>query len=678
MRKYYIMILILCIGLLSNVVAGVASDQKTILLNREIQAAVEKANQTQVFLVPAAPLEFASSLTWEVTFPKKPALTSEKVPSSFIIEETGANSRKVEKKTASASGTLTIPKGVQYKVTLNAGEYAGLLTKYGLAAKLKLNFAEALVKYSLSDQPYLFDLEILGPVGLTEWTWLWGTDPPGTGAKVTHQFKNGGKTPIVIEGKGKTTAGETTRKFWLDLEVPELVTLNPKVEPLSGPAELDVKALVNAVVNYGQRVSYSWNFGSADEVTGPEAHFVYKNPGRYQVVLTARVTGGGGESSRGEFTYRKTFLVEVSPLTILSNAVVTPALGPVPLQISGSVKPKVSGGPTKLAYQWDIAGENETKAEFKRTFTEPGDYRILLKITDELHPNMVIPEEVFLVKALPPQISLKASGTAGSTSGSSLQGVTPLTVNFDPGINVSGAPVDLVYFWDFGDGETSAVEKPNHVYKKTGSFQARLTVSDRLHVGNMAEATINVNALPPQMDLKASSNVSDGILPLKVNFSSQVSVTGSPCETQYFWDFGDGEFSVEPNPVHIYRQGGKYTAVLEVKDRLNADNIVKVTIPITVKIPELRVTGTISPTSGKAPLTVNCKAEGTETAQDEDEAIVNPNLKYLWDFGDGTSAEGAVQTHTYEQAGTFNASITVLDEAAGVSAKKTFKITVKS
>ncbi|MCL6590370.1 MAG: PKD domain-containing protein [Firmicutes bacterium] len=696
MRKYYIIITLLLVLVFSNVALGVASDQKAILINREIQVGVEKANQKLELLIPAEPLEFASTLTWEVTFPKKPSLTSEKVPASLIIEETGKNPRQIERKIASASGTLTIPKGIQYKATLNAGEYTGLLGKYGLAAKLKLNFSEAQVKYTLLDQPYLFELEILGPVGITEWAWLWGNDPPGVGAKVTHQFKNSGKTPIIIEGKGKTPTGTFTRKFWLELEVPELVILNPKVEPLSGPAELDVKAQVNAVVNYGQRATYRWNFGSGEEISGPEAHFVYQNPGRYQLVLTAVVSGASGngaandraftdsvsgDPSKNNYIYQKTWLVEVSPLTILSNATVTPALGPVPLQVTGSLKPKISGGPTKLSYLWDIAGEKETGTDFKRTFTEPGDYRILLKISDELHPNLVIPEEVFLVKALAPQISLNPTGSgAGAVSSgneSILQGATPLAVNFDPGIHVSGSPVDLSFLWDFGDGETSALEKPAHIFKKTGLHQVRLTVSDALHKGNLAQAIIKVNALAPKMELKAAPSIKSGVFPLQVQFTAEVSVTGSPCEPQYFWDFGDGETSFDQNPVHIYRQSGTYTAVVEVKDRLHADNAVKASFPIAVKIPELRITASISPATGKAPLTVTCKAEGIETALDEDEPINNSSLKYLWDFGDGTTAEGATQTHTYEKAGTYNASVTVRDEAAGVSAKKTFKITVR-
>ncbi len=36
-------------------------------------------------------------------------------------------------------------------------------------------------------------------------------------------------------------------------------------------------------------------------------------------------------------------------------------------------------------------------------------------------------------------------------------------------------------------------------------------------------------------------------------------------------------------------------------------------------------------------------------------------VKYLWDFGDGTTAEGKNVTHTYEHDGNFNVTLTVVD-----------------
>ncbi len=52
-------------------------------------------------------------------------------------------------------------------------------------------------------------------------------------------------------------------------------------------------------------------------------------------------------------------------------------------------------------------------------------------------------------------------------------------------------------------------------------------------------------------------------------------------------------------------------------------------------------------------------------------------LSFTWNFGDGVTATGMTATHTYINAGTYSATLTVVD-AAGNSAQATVTITVKS
>jgi glucose/arabinose dehydrogenase len=68
---------------------------------------------------------------------------------------------------------------------------------------------------------------------------------------------------------------------------------------------------------------------------------------------------------------------------------------------------------------------------------------------------------------------------------------------------------------------------------------------------------------------------------------------------------------------------------------------------------------TASPRSGPAPLTVRFDASGSADPDGQ-------TLTFEWDFGDGILASGgAVQTHTYQNAGRFTARVTVRDSAGG-------------
>jgi PKD repeat protein len=53
------------------------------------------------------------------------------------------------------------------------------------------------------------------------------------------------------------------------------------------------------------------------------------------------------------------------------------------------------------------------------------------------------------------------------------------------------------------------------------------------------------------------------------------------------------------------------------------------------------------------------------------------DVTFTWDFGDGSGASGSAPTHTYAQAGSFTATLTVTDPY-GANSSATTQITVQS
>lgn len=87
----------------------------------------------------------------------------------------------------------------------------------------------------------------------------------------------------------------------------------------------------------------------------------------------------------------------------------------------------------------------------------------------------------------------------------------------------------------------------------------------RLTTGDTSEfsACVTAAAGPPQaMPVAAPST---GTAPLTVAFSSDGSTAPAGAIVSYFWQFGDGETSTEPNPTHVYA-AGTYIATLTVTD----------------------------------------------------------------------------------------------------------------
>jgi hypothetical protein len=95
-------------------------------------------------------------------------------------------------------------------------------------------------------------------------------------------------------------------------------------------------------------------------------------------------------------------------------------------------------------------------------------------------------------------------------------------------------------------------------------------------ITNFEEDAIEVNANGPYL----------GEIEEVIEFTGNA--TGGTSPYTWYWDFGDGNFSIEQNPMHIYRKPGQYNIILSVTDDLglNGDD----TTTATVEGPKLSIT----------------------------------------------------------------------------------------
>ena len=94
-----------------------------------------------------------------------------------------------------------------------------------------------------------------------------------------------------------------------------------------------------------------------------------------------------------------------------------------------------------------------------------------------------------------------------SASASVTTGLAPLTVDFTgSGTDSDGSVVG--YLWDFGDGSTSTLQNPSHVFASVGSYTATLTVTD--NTGLIGSASVLINATSPLVPIDVSSVVVTG------------------------------------------------------------------------------------------------------------------------------------------------------------------------
>jgi PKD repeat protein len=260
----------------------------------------------------------------------------------------------------------------------------------------------------------------------------------------------------------------------------------------------------------------------------------------------------------------------------------------------------------------------------------------------------VEPARAVVTVASPPPTAAFAMSTAA--------GVMPLNVQFT---DHSIGAIDT-WEWDLGDGTTSSERSPSHVYLKAGQYVASLRVKGP---GGWSEpaatASISVAVPPPVAGFNVSAT--NGVAPVSVVFSDASGGDVSACE----WDFGDGGKSTGSQAVWTYRQPGTYSVTLKVSGAGGSDSLTKTNL-VTVAGPPPVADFDASNRVGNAPLSVVF----------EDRSIGEIS-SVTWNFGDGQTSAERNPTHVYEEAGSYDVTLSVTGPYGDHSVTKSAFVEVK-
>ncbi|MBL7941486.1 MAG: PKD domain-containing protein, partial [Flavobacteriales bacterium] len=216
------------------------------------------------------------------------------------------------------------------------------------------------------------------------------------------------------------------------------------------------------------------------------------------------------------------------------------------------------------------------------------------------------------------------------------EGCTPLTLIAD---NTSEGAFS--YFWQFGDGDISNEYEPSHTFfnwtQSDTTYTITLIVQNTFGCTDTATSTVTVFPVPI-----AQFSATPGVQtwPDATIDIDNTTVGGS---LNYEWDMDDGTTITVENPgSYTFSTWGEYTIELFVTNG-SCSSTYSQTVEVLAPQPVANFTG---PASGCVPLTV------TFTNLSEYAA------GYLWQFGDGGSANSSTPVYTYWQPGTYTVSLT--------------------
>lgn len=322
--------------------------------------------------------------------------------------------------------------------------------------------------------------------------------------------------------------------------------------PTSGPPPLTVN--FTAWVTGGNGTyNYSWNFGDGainNENKSSISH-TYTSEGTYTAVVT--VTDGAGQTG------------SASVIIIVSNIggslSASPVSGVAPLTVNYTCNP-TGGSGYYTQYEWNF-GDGQTQITnintVSHTYNGAGYYTAEVKATDSngLQSPAIKGPEI--------SVKLPVSVYANPTSGKA-----PLAVTFTAA--TSGGTSPYTFNWNFGDGQTGTGDYVSHTYSTTGSYTAKVTVTDsatpKPNTGEKS-TSISVAETSPNFYVTLDASPNSGLAPLNVQFTATPYYGTSPYI--FYWNFGDGATQTTSSSVatHAYQSSGTYTASVTANDSQN-------------------------------------------------------------------------------------------------------------
>ena len=207
----------------------------------------------------------------------------------------------------------------------------------------------------------------------------------------------------------------------------------------------------------------------------------------------------------------------------------------------------------------------------------------------------------------------------------------------------TGAPAPLTYKWTFGDGGTSTLKDPVHVYLTGGTYTVTETIVTAAQCTKSVSKTIVISSAYPSAAILSSSLNCTTLNNTFVNVASAAN---------YNWFFGDpstfADTSHLATPTYTYPTPGVYSIELIVNKGFGGH--CQDTAYQTFSVyPPFKVGYTYSPTSMWC---VGMPIPFVDTSS----GYVMPSI-WNWDFGDGAFSTAQSPTHTYNMPGTYTVKL---------------------
>ncbi len=447
--------------------------------------------------------------------------------------------------------------------------------------------------------------------------WSFGDGATSILANPTHAYAVAGTYTVTL--RAISTAN-------CDAVITQSVTVSPRpvvefTATNACPDSLVTFTNLSTVVS-GTITTYSWNFGDGNTSAAANPTHAYTAPGTYQVTLVATSNIGCQDSIKHSVTiYDRPFAGFNANNVCDGETVIFTNISSI--------------GTGTLSFVWGF-GDGSTSTDINPThlYLAAGTYNVTLTATSDNGCSRTITKPV-VVNATP-TASFTASATAICFGD---------TITFT---NSSSTGTNVVYNWDFGDGNFSNfVTDTQYVYAAAGNYTVTLEAIDTITFCATV-TTVNITVYEEPVAGFTLANVCDGT---SVTFTNTSTIpTGT---LSYLWSFGDGATSTDINPTHLYGGPGTYNVLITATS--NNGCVDTLTQQVTIH-PEPVAAFTLSNTTA---------CDRDTVTMTNNSIVVGTDILYTWTFGDGSTSNDVSPAYVYGAPGTYSVVLTVTDTVTG-------------
>lgn len=374
-------------------------------------------------------------------------------------------------------------------------------------------------------------------------------------------------------------------------------------------------------------VNFEWDFDDGTGTfSGNNISHVFVNAGQYDVRLIITDVNGCKDT-----LLRPNYITVNGPTAGFTPAVPGSCLNAAVTFTDLSV---TDGTHAITNWYWnygDGISDTLTAPPFQHMYSGSGVYNVSLVVQDNYgcKDSLNVPNALIISTPVADYVSIDTLSCPGKP------------VIFQ---SLSTGP-NLTYAWTFGDGGTSTLANPVHVYIADGNYTVNLTVTDQYGCTASKSIPQYIIVNTPVADFSVTDSFTS-CPPLIMQFNNS-----SQHVQSYVWDFGDGGgTSTVVSPPYSYGLPGVYTAQLTVTTFGGCTDVE--TKQMIVRGP--RGTFTYAPLTGCTPLNVVFTA------------VTQDRLSFIWDYNDGSTNPtlDSVVTHTYTIPGVYVPKM-ILTDAGG-------------